>query len=133
MNDIVKYRKIIATVFTIVIVIAIIGKAIGDYNNYKNVKQELLNTQQQLENEKKKISKLDLIKIEIDNAKEKEWINKEKLAKMQVTYNESVWYTRCAELNWQLELKDKDNLDCSEDIEKYNISNIGNTKRELGL
>jgi len=88
-------------------------------------------------------------KTEIEIVKEKLVKNKEKVPNLKKAkekanklYETGVWYGRCLELLWELELKWLDHeLECREYegedtyefLKKFSSYNINNTRKELGL
>lgn len=77
---------------------------------------------------------IELIKLQIENAKEEELKNKNILENMQIKYNNSVWYTRCLTTQGELDIKLIENeLSCDKDLENFATYNIEQTKINLGL
>jgi len=95
-------------------------------------------------------SKIEIIKEQLENSISIQEDRKEKLAEMELVYQTSVWYTRCLEAEWELELKGREyELQCIpyewdvlwgywddsvlENLGRFSSENLNNTLVELGL
>lgn len=86
----------------------------------------------------KQKTKIQLIKDSLYDNKNTIIARKEAKEQAQKQYNSSIWYGRCLETLWELELKFIDHgLQCDsnnyKELEKFAIYSLHKTRQELGL